>query len=112
MVHFVRNDIDDSQLEAVYQNWLARRVVNRPASDMFRAGWFYEGIQGNDLKRLEEAYKAFHLDHVLLFGLILSHLYGEAYVLLGTTDGSGLNQPLDISKLGQGRLEFFTVKNR
>lgn len=31
---FVRKDIDDEQLEAVYQNWLARRIVNRPASDM------------------------------------------------------------------------------
>jgi hypothetical protein len=71
MCKFVRKDIDDDQLEAVYQNWLARRIVNRPASDMLRAGWFYEGIQGDDLKRLEEACKAFHLEHVLLSGLIL-----------------------------------------
>ena len=106
---FVRKDIDDDQLEAVYQNWLARRIVNRPASDMLRAGWFYEGIQGDDLKRLEEACKAFHLEHVLLSGLILSRLYGVVYILLGTADGAALDQPLDISKLGQGRLEFFTV---
>ena len=106
---FVRKDIDDEQLEAVYQNWLARRIVNRPASDMLRAGWFYEGIQGDDLKRLEEACKAFHLEHVLLSGLILSRLYGVVYILLGTADGEALEKPLDISKLGQGRLEFFTV---
>lgn len=106
---FVRKDISDDQLEAVYQNWLAKRIVNRPASDMLRAGWFYEGIQGNDLKLLGEACKAFHLDHVLLSGLILSRLYGEAYILLGTADGASLDQPLDITKLGKGRLEFFTV---
>lgn len=106
---FVRKDIADDQLEAVYQNWLARRIVNRPASDMLRAGWFYEGIQGDDLKRLEEACKAFHLKHVLLSGLILSRLYGVVYILLGTADGAALDQPLDISKLGLGRLEFFTV---
>lgn len=106
---FVRKDVDDDQLEAVYQNWLARRIVNRPSSDMLRAGWFYEGIQGDDLKRLEEACKAFHLEHVLLSGLILSRLYGVVYILLGTADGGNLDQPLDISKLGQGRLEFFTV---
>ena len=76
---------------------------------MLRAGWFYEGIQGGDLKRLEEACKAFHLEHVLLSGLILSRLYGVVYILLGTADGGNLDQPLDISKLGQGRLEFFTV---
>lgn len=106
---FVRKDISDDQLEAVYQNWLAKRIVNRPASDMLRAGWFYEGIQGNDLKLLGEACKAFHLEHVLLSGLILSRLYGEAYILLGTADGATLDQPLDITKLGVGRLEFFTV---
>ena len=106
---FVRRDVADEQLEAVYQNWLARRIVNRPASDMLRAGWFFEGISGNDLNKLEEACKAFHLDHVLLSGLILSRLYGEAYILLGTADGGNLDQALDISKLGQGRLEFFTV---
>ena len=106
---FVRKDISDDQLEAVYQNWLAKRIVNRPASDMLRAGWFYEGIQGNDLKLLGEACKAFHLEHVLLSGLILSRLYGEAYILLGTADGATLDQPLDMTKLGVGRLEFFTV---
>ncbi|WP_151965462.1 DUF1073 domain-containing protein [Acinetobacter soli] len=106
---FIRKDIDEDQLEAVYQNWLARRIVNRPASDMLRAGWFYEGIQGDDLKRLEEACKTLQLDQVLLSGLILSRLYGVVYILLGTADGSNLDQPLDISKLGTGRLEFFTV---
>ena len=107
--HFVRRDIEDDQLEAVYQNWLAKRIVNRPASDMLRAGWFFEGIQGNDLKRLEQACKNFHLNHILLSGLILSRLYGQAYVLLGTADELGLDQPLEINKLGMGRLEFFTV---
>lgn len=106
---FVRRDVDDDQLEAVYQHWLAKRIVNRPASDMLRAGWFYEGIQDNDLIKLEEACKAYHLNHVLMSGLILSRLYGEVYILLGTADGKALDQPLELSKLGQGRLEFFTV---
>ena len=107
--HFVRRDIPDDQLEAVYQHWLAKRIVNRPASDMLRAGWFYEGIQDGDLKKLQEACKKFRLNDILLSGLILSRLYGEAYILLGTTDGNNLDQPLDISRLGIGRLEFFTV---
>lgn len=106
---FIRRDIPDDQLEAVYQHWLAKRIVNRPASDMLRAGWFYEGIQDSDLKRLQEACKKFRLNDVLLSSLILSRLYGEAYILLGTTDGSDLDQPLDITKLGIGRLDFFTV---
>lgn len=106
---FVRRDVDDDQLEAVYQHWLAKRIVNRPASDMLRAGWFYEGIQDNDLTKLEEACKTYHLNHVLMSGLILSRLYGEVYILLGTADGKALDQPLELNKLGQGRLEFFTV---
>lgn len=107
--HFVRRDIPDDQLEAVYQHWLAKRIVNRPASDMLRAGWFYEGIQNGDLIKLEEACKHFNLNQVLLSGLILSRLYGVVYVLLGTVDGGHLDQPFDLEKLGVGRLEFFTV---
>lgn len=107
--HFVRRDISDDQLEAVYQHWLAKRIVDRPASDMLRAGWYYEGVQDNDLIKLEEACKAFNLNHVLMSGLVLSRLYGEVYVLLGTADGQELDQPLELNKLGQGRLEFFTV---
>ncbi|QNH52272.1 DUF1073 domain-containing protein [Acinetobacter venetianus] len=107
--HFVKKVIPDDQLEAVYQHWLAKRIVNRPASDMLRAGWFYEGIQDKDLAKLEEACKRFNFDNVLLSSLVLSRLYGVAYVLLGTVDGGNLDQPFDLNKLGIGRLEFFTV---
>lgn len=93
----------------MYQHWLAKRIVNRPASDMLRAGWFFEGIQDNDLLKLKEACKAFNLDGVLLSSLVLSRLYGVCYVLLGTVDGGDLDQPFDLNKLGVGRLEFFTV---
>lgn len=106
---FVKKVIPDEQLEAVYQHWLAKRIVNRPASDMLRAGWFFEGIQDNDLLKLKEACKAFNLDEVLLSSLVLSRLYGVCYVLLGTVDGGSLDQPFDLKKLGVGRLEFFTV---
>lgn len=107
--HFVKKVIPDDQLEAVYQHWLAKRIVNRPASDMLRAGWFYEGIQDSDLAKLEDACKRFNLDGVLLSSLVLSRLYGVAYVLLGTVDGGDLDQPFELNKLGVGRLEFFTV---
>ncbi|EHU2106834.1 DUF1073 domain-containing protein [Acinetobacter baumannii] len=106
---FVKKVIPDEQLEAVYQHWLAKRIVNRPASDMLRAGWFFEGIQDSDLLKLKEACKAFNLDEVLLSSLVLSRLYGVCYVLLGTVDGGNLDQPFDLNKLGIGRLEFFTV---
>ncbi|MCJ0828820.1 DUF1073 domain-containing protein [Acinetobacter sp. NIPH1876] len=107
--HFVKKVILDDQLEAVYQHWLAKRIVNRPASDMLRAGWFYEGIQDKDLTKLEDACKRFNFDNVLLSSLVLSRLYGVAYILLGTVDGGDLDQPFDLNKLGIGRLEFFTV---
>lgn len=107
--HFVLNEIPDEQIEAVYRNWLAKRIVNRPASDMLRAGWFYEGIKGNDLTKLQEACKHYRLDNVLLSALILSRKNGVAYVLIGAADGNGLDQPFELDKLGMGRLEFFTV---
>ncbi len=107
--HFVKKTISDDQLEAVYQHWLAKRIVNRPASDMLRAGWFYEGIQDKELVKLDEACERFNFSNVLMSSLILSRLYGVAYVLIGTVDGGDLDQPFDLNKLGIGRLEFFTV---
>ena len=106
---FVRRDVSDDQLEAVYSHWLAKRIVNRPASDMLRAGWYFEGIQDNNLEMLTEACKKYHLNHILLSGLILSRLYGVVYVLLGTADGKQLDQPFELDKMARGRLEFFTV---
>ena len=107
--HFVKKTIPDEQLEAVYQHWLAKRIVNRPASDMLRAGWFYEGIQDKELLKLDEACERLNFSNVLMSSLILSRLYGVAYVLIGTVDGGDLDQPFDLNKLGIGRLEFFTV---
>jgi hypothetical protein len=35
--------------------------------------------------------------------------YGKSYLLLGVADGKPLDQPLDLSVLSRGQLQFITV---
>lgn len=41
---FQKISVDDNQIEAVYQDWLAKKIINRPVQDMLRSGWYFSGI--------------------------------------------------------------------
>ena len=41
---FQKISVPDDQIEAVYQDWLAKKIINRPVQDMLRAGWYFTGI--------------------------------------------------------------------
>ena len=104
---FASSTVSDEQIEAVYRDWIAERIINKPASDMLRAGWFYEGVNDKELSVLSEEMKRLNLMEVLQSVLVLSRLHGIAYVLLGVADNLTLDQELGV--IGQGRLEYFTV---
>lgn len=104
---FASSTVSDEQIEAVYRDWIAERIINKPASDMLRAGWFYEGVNDKELSVLSEEMKRLNLMEVLQSVLVLSRLHGIAYVLLGVADNLTLDQ--ELGAIGQGRLEYFTV---
>lgn len=104
---FASSTVSDEQIEAVYRDWIAERIINKPASDMLRAGWFYEGVNDKELSVLSEEMKRLNLMEVLQSVLVLSRLHGIAYVLLGVADNQTLDQ--ELGAIGQGRLEYFTV---
>lgn len=108
--HFAKETtLTDYDFEAVYQDWLAKKIVNRPVLDMLRAGWYFNGLEDGQILKISDEIKRLRLVERLAKLLIWSRLYGRAYLVFGLADGLPLDQPFEIEKLRQGGLQFFTV---
>ena len=108
--HFAKETtLTDYDFEAVYQDWLAKKIVNRPVLDMLRAGWYFNGLEDGQILKITDEIKRLRLVERLAKLLIWSRLYGRAYLVFGLADGLQLDQPFEIEKLRQGGLQFFTV---
>lgn len=106
---FQKISVPDDQIEAVYQDWLAKKIINRPVQDMLRAGWYFTGIDEDQSLALQAEMARVKLVDRLYKALIWMRKYGKAYLLLGMADGKPLDQPLDLSVLSRGQLQFITV---
>lgn len=108
--HFAKEtNLTDYDFEAVYQDWLAKKIVNRPVLDMLRAGWYFNGLEDGQILKISDEIKRLRLVERLAKLLIWSRLYGRAYLVFGLADGLPLDQPFELEKLRQGGLQFFTV---
>ncbi|MFW2034151.1 DUF1073 domain-containing protein [Acinetobacter junii] len=108
--HFAKEtNLTDYDFEAVYQDWLAKKIVNRPVLDMLRAGWYFTGLEDDQILKISDEIKRLCLVERLAKLLIWSRLYGRAYLVFGLADGLPLDQPFELEKLRQGGLQFFTV---
>lgn len=104
----LRKDI--RELDKVYHgDWVAARIINKPAYDSIRAGWYYSKLEDDVNQAVVTRSKELKLNKVLLRAQALSRLHGWSYVLVGTTDDEDLELPLEI--MG-GDLSFFTVLTR
>lgn len=102
--------LNDQQLEAAYtQDWLSQRIIERPAADMLRAGFYYTGISPEQISKLDEANKKLHLVPRLIQLLAQARLYGTGYILMGVADGLDTTQPLERDRVRTGNLQFLTV---
>jgi len=102
--------LNDMQLESAYAtDWLSRRIIERPAADMVRAGWYYSGISTQQIDKMNQAVKRLKIVPRLLQLLSMTRLYGTAYILLGVADGLETNQPLERDRIRDGNLQFLTV---
>lgn len=106
---FQKITVDDQQIDAVYQDWLAKKIINRPVQDMLRAGWYFNGIGEDKSLQLQAEIERLKLVERLYQALILMRKYGKSYLLLGVADGQSLDQPLDRNALRRGQLQFITV---
>lgn len=102
--------LNDLQIDSAYAaDWLSRRIIERPAADMLRAGWYYTGATPDQITRIDAEAKRIRLLPTLLQLLALTRLYGTAYVLLGVNDGLATTEPLERARIRAGSLGFLTV---
>lgn len=106
---FQKITVDDQQIDAVYQDWLAKKIINRPVQDMLRAGWYFNGIDEDKSLQLQAEIERLKLVERLYRALILMRKYGRSYLLLGIADGQSLDQSLDRNALRRGQMQFITV---
>ncbi|WP_312057660.1 DUF1073 domain-containing protein [Acinetobacter courvalinii] len=108
--HFAKEtNLTDYDFEAVYQDWLAKKIVNRPALDMLRAGWYFTGLEDSQVFKVSDEVKRLRLQERLAKLLILSRLHGRSYLVLGIADNLPLDQPFELDKLRPSGLQFLTV---
>lgn len=102
--------VSSEVLERMYAgDWLSRKIVQRPAQDMLRAGWYWHDMSASAVTRLDDGLKPLHVVERLQELLVKVRLYGWAFLMLGIDDGLTLDQPLDKSGIKPGSLQFLTV---
>ena len=87
------------ELDNLYKsNATASKIVDKPVQDMMRQGYYFGGIAGKELKKLDNELERLKLDVHLSRAMRLSRLHGKSYILLATADNKALSEPLDSVK--------------
>ncbi len=98
------------ELENIYHaDWVANKIVNRPTQDMFRKGYYFTGVAGSSLTRLNAELKRLKVDTHLAQAVAWARLYGRAYVLLASHDNDDLTKPLNTAK-GLSYIKALSIK--
>lgn len=97
-------------LNNIYEaDWIAERIINKPAYDAIRAGWYYSKLESGVDDLMTNTFKELSINRVLLRALALSRLHGWSYILIGSNDSDDLKNELDLNK---GDFQFLTALNR
>jgi phage-related protein (TIGR01555 family) len=108
---YVAPDLTPDQLETAYRgNWIARKVVDIPASDATRM-WRNWEAESDQIEKLEETERKFHVKQKVKQALIWARLYGGAGMIIGTDDGA-MDQPINLDRIGAGSLKWLHVLPR
>lgn len=100
-----------AELNIIYgADWIAKRIINKPAYDATRAGFYFENIELDDSLKVGRYAKDIKLNKHLLKAVACARLHGWSYILIGARDRLSLDQPLQINE-GQP-LGFITVLKR
>src|SRR5262245_34063753 len=80
---FLYTPLSQMEVEGAYRsNWLARKLIDIPASDATRA-WRAWQCDTNDIEKIEDVEETLHIKTVLRNGLAMARLYGGAALVLG-----------------------------
>ena len=97
-----------AELDAAYQsNWIARQIVDIPASDMIRE---WRTIKSDDSEAIQQEEQRIGLQLACGEALSWARLFGGAGILMLTNQDLG--KPLDIKKIKKGDLERLLVLDR
>lgn len=87
------------ELDNLYKsNGTASKIIDKPVQDMMRQGYYFGGIAGEELKKLDAELDRLRLDVHLSRAMRLSRLHGKSYILLATADNLALNTPINTAK--------------
>lgn len=83
------------ELDNLYEsNGTAAKIIDKPVQDMFRQGYYFEGIAGEDLQKLDDEIDRLSIDVHLNRAMRLSRLHGKSYILLAADSDMPLITPL------------------
>lgn len=87
------------ELDNLYKsNGTACKVIDKPVQDMMRQGYYFGGVAGKELKKLDNELDRLKLDTHLSKAMRLSRLHGKSYLLLAAADDMPLSMPINTSK--------------
>lgn len=87
------------ELDNLYDsNGTASKIIDKPVQDMFRQGYYFGGIAGEQLKKLTDELDRLSLDVHLSKAMRLSRLHGKSYILLATADAIPLDEQINTTK--------------
>jgi len=106
-VVYAETYINDEELTAAYKtSWLARKIIDVPATDTFRR-WRNWQAEEDQIEKLEDLEKKLGLKEKFTRAKKLARLYGCCYVYYDLGDDQ--MQPVDLSKVKASGIRFVTV---
>lgn len=104
------NRMGVKELENVYDgDWVAQRIIDKPAYDCFRAGYYLANVDADQDAAIKALSKRIGFSDVLIEATAYARLHGWCYVLIGEYGEADLTEPLDIDGIN---LSFFSVLKR
>lgn len=102
--------MDVKALENVYDgDWVAQRIIDKPAYDCFRAGYYLAGVNPGQDKAIKNLSKRIGFDELLVEAVAYGRLHGWCYILIGEYGDTDLTEPLDYDNVD---LSFFSILKR
>jgi len=106
-VVYAESYVNDEELTAAYKtSWLARKIIDVPATDIFRR-WRNWQAEEDQIEKLEDLEKKLGLKEKFTRAKKLARLYGCCYVYYDLGDDQ--MQPVDLSKVKASGIRFVTV---
>lgn len=105
---FIRREVSDSELWDMYRcDWLARKIVDVPVSDMLRE-WREWQADPKLIEAIENAEERWQVQETLSQASLYARLFGGSAIVIGA-DTANPEKPLDPLAISQGSLKYLTA---